>query len=541
MPTRQQLHEIYYQGPNATVEFIENLYSYLSNQAQSIGRQQRITIDSLSAKITRLQSQLKRTKDKLSQQQCLTHQLTLRVQQLESTLQQQVQQSSQAERDSHNSHLPPSSDRPAAKAANSIRRTRSLRRSTGRKVGGQPGHPGTTLLSVQQADRIIVHEPQRCRGCGASLTDCRVVACQRRQVFDLPQVKVEVIEHRAETRCCAKCGVRTKAGFPQQVRGRVQYGEGVRARAIYLQKYQLLPYHRTSEAMRDLFACSISVGSLRKVVQSCSNKLVNTELRIKSMLRRAEVIGADETGVRVGGKSHWIHVARTDELTHYGYDARRGKAAMEAINILPEYKGTLVRDGWYSYDQMRQCRHGLCNAHLLREMIYVGEVDERQQQWSGEMIGLLLEIKEEVERVRASRQEQISPRRQQEYLYRYDQVIAMANKINGPPEGEASPEAVEVCKEARRLIRRLEQRREEVLRFMTDLRVPFDNNGSERDLRMVKLQQKIGGSFRTPEGAEEFCRIRSYISSARKQNHSLLIVLERVFRGKPLVLTTSSI
>lgn len=539
MPTRQQLHEIYYQGPDATVEFIENLYCYVANQAQSIGRQQRITIDSLSAKITRLQSQLKRTKDKLSQQQCLTHHLTRRVQQLETALK-QTHSSAQIQRDSHNSHFPPSSDRPAAKAANSIRRTRSLRQRTGRKAGGQAGHPGTTLPTVEQPDRLILHEPKQCRGCGASLTDCRVVACQRRQVFDLPPVKVEVIEHRAETRCCAKCGVRTKATFPQEVRGRVQYGEGVRARAIYLQKYQLLPYQRTSEAMRDLFGCSISAGALRRVGQRCSEKLINTELRIKSGLKQAEVIGADETGVRVGGKSHWIHVARTDELTHYGYDARRGKAAMEAINILPEYKGTMVRDGWYSYDQMRQCRHGLCNAHLLREMIYVGELDERQQQWTGEMIGLLLEIKEEVERERARGEGQIRQQRQQEYLYRYDQVIAMANKINGPPEGEASP-AGEVCKEARRLIRRLEQRREEVLRFMTDLRVPFDNNGTERDLRMVKLQQKIGGSFRTPEGAEEFCRIRSYISSARKQNHSLLIALERVFRDKPLVLTSSSI
>ena len=439
MPTRQQLHEIYYQGPNATVEFIENLYCYVANQAQSIGRQQRITIDSLSAKITRLQSQLKRTKDKLSQQQCLTHQLTRRVQQLEAALQQKIPSSAHVEPDSHNSNLSPSSDRPAAKAANLIRRTRSLRQRTGRKVGGQAGHPGTTLQRVEQPDRVILHEPKLCRGSGASLANGRVVACHRRQVFDLPKVKVEVIEHRAETRCCAKCGVRTKVTFPQGVRGRVQYGEGVRARAVYLQKYQLLPYQRTSEAMRDLFGCAISAAALRTIGRRCSDKLVNTELRIKSELRQAEVIGVDETGVRVGGKNHWIHVARTEELTHYGYDARRGKAAMDVINILPQYKGILVRDGWYSYDQMRQCKHGLCNAHLLREMIYVGEVDERQQQWTGEMIGLLLEIKQEVERVRASGQEQISPQRQQEYLYRYDQVIAMANKINGPPEAEASP------------------------------------------------------------------------------------------------------
>ncbi len=307
MPTRQQLHEIYYQGPDATVEFIENLYSYVANRTQSIGHQQRITISSLSAKLMRLQSQLKRAKDKLSQQQCLTHQLTRRVQQLEAALQQKIPSSAHVETDSHNSNLPPSSDRPAAKAANAVRRTRSLRQRTGRKVGGQAGHPGTTLQRVEQPDRVILHEPKLCRGCGASLANGRVAACQRRQVFDLPPVKVEVIEHRAETRCCAKCGLRTKAGFPQSVPSRVQYGEGVRARAIYLQKYQLLPYHRTSEAMRDLFACSISVGFLRKVVQSCSNKLVNTELRIKSGLKQAEVIGVDETvAVQIAKRSNLL-------------------------------------------------------------------------------------------------------------------------------------------------------------------------------------------------------------------------------------------
>jgi transposase len=320
----------------------------------------------------------------------------------------------------------------------------------------------------------------------------------------------------------------------------VQYGEGVRARATYLQKYQLLPYARASEAMRDLFGCGISPAALKTVGQRCSYKLINTELRIKGELKRADVIGADETGVRVGGNNHWIHVTRTEKLTHYGYDTRRGKAAMEAINILPGYKGTLVRDGWYSYDQYLQCEHSLCNAHLLRELIYVGEVDERQKQWTEPMIKLLMEIKEEAERVRDDRQQQIMLQWQEKFVRGYEMLIASAIRINPPPGDKQAEEVPTRCEEALRLIKRLEQRRGQVLRFMTDLRVPFDNNGSERDLRMLKLQQKIAGCFRTPEGAEGFCRIRSYLSTARKQGHSLLSALERVFKGKPLILAPST-
>lgn len=185
----------------------------------------------------------------------------------------------------------------------------------------------------------------------------------------------------------------------------MQYGDGVRAQALYLQTYQLLPYARSSEAMCELFGCAISAVALRTIAQWCAKKLIKTEWRIKSGLRQAEVLGVDKTGVRVGGKDHWIHVARTKQLIHYGYDVRRGKAAMEATNLLPGYEGTLVRGGWRSYDQLRQCRHGWCNAHLLRELIWVGEVDKRQQSWCEEMIKLLLEIKAEVEQVRTGGEE----------------------------------------------------------------------------------------------------------------------------------------
>lgn len=200
--------------------------------------------------------------------------------------------------------------------------------------------------------------------------------------------------------------------------------------------------------MRELFGCAISPAALRTVGQKCSYRLINTELRIKSELRQADVLGADETRVRVGGKNHWVHATRAEKLTHYRYDTRLGEAATGAINILTEYKGTLVGDGWYSYDQLLQCNHGLCNAHLLREMIYVGEVDERQRQWTEMMIVLMLEIKTEVERVRAGGEEYIDQERQDKYLSRYERVIMSAIKINAPPKDEGGEEGVARCEEA---------------------------------------------------------------------------------------------
>jgi transposase len=326
----------------------------------------------------------------------------------------------------------------------------------------------------------------------------------------------------------------------------VQYGEGVRARATYLHKYQLLPFARTSEAMRELFGCAISPGTLHTTRGRCAAKLVGAEARIKAALRRSEVIGADETGLRVGGRSGWVHVARTEHLTHYGYDAKRGRAATDALGILPEFKGTCVRDGWYAYDEYRRCRHSLCNTHLLRELIYVTEVSPDQRQWTEPFIKLLLEIKAAAERAREAGLGQLSEEVRAKFTSRYERLVRRAERINPPPPGEKSDPMLpkfKVVRVRRRspmwpLITRLRERREQVLRFMADLSVPFDNNGSERDLRMVKLQQKIGGCFRSGEGARQFCRLRGVISTARKQGQAVLDSIEQVLRGQPLTLTS---
>jgi len=540
--TRQQLYELYDEGPEPTIHLIESLLEELADFERILGARQRRIIDSQRERNRRQAVLLKRVKEELWRQQSLNYRLTRRIQELQAELERRDAEAVEPRRDSHNSSLPPALDLPAAKAANSVRRTKSLRRKTGRRVGAQPGHRGATLARVGRPDRVVTHVPQSCRRCAAALADGAVVAVERRQVFDLPPVRVEVTEHRAETRRCSACGERTRAEFPRGVRAPVQYGEGVRARAAYLHQYQLLPSARTAEAMRELFGCAISPGTLHTARGQCAAKLVGAEERIKAALRGSEVLGADETGLRVAGRGGWVHVARTERLTHYGYEARRGRAATDAIGILPEFEGTCVRDGWYAYDEYRRCRHALCGAHLLRELVYVGEVSPDQRQWAEPLIKLLLEAKAATERAREAGRGELGGEVQAKFTRRYDRLVRRGERTNPPPIKEKpDPElpkfkVVRVRRPSpvRPLLTRLRERREQVLRFMADLSVPFDNNGSERDLRMVKLQQKIGGCFRTEEGAAAFCRIRSYLSTARKQGWGVLAALERAFRGKPV-------
>jgi transposase len=329
-----------------------------------------------------------------------------------------------------------------------------------------------------------------------------------------------------------------KATFPASVRAPVQYGVGVFSRSVYLHLYQLIPVARTKETMKDVFKCSISVATIQRASRVSSGKLVKTEQRIKSAIRDSSVTGVDETGLRVAGSGGYIHVARTEHLTHYVYDGRRGKAAMDEIGILPQFTGTLVRDGFSSYKWYEQCRHSLCNVHLLRDLVFVEESSPEQKLWTDPFSKLLLKIKTKVAEAKAETA-QLSEQAKNDFLRRYDKLVKKAHRLNPPPktkvEGDAPKNKLPIQPTPRNLIKRLQGRRDEVLRFMTDLSVPFDNNGSERDLRMVKLQQKISGCFRTPDGARVFCRVRSYLSTARKQGHSLLYSLERVFNGKPLV------
>ena len=432
-------------------------------------------------------------------------------------------------KESHNSGLPPSSD-PLP-----VRRTRSLRRRTGRKVCGQPGRCGATLRPAPRPDEVVTHAPGECRACGAALEPAQATKVERRQVFEVPAVRLLVTGHRAETRRCASCGTETKAPFPAGVSAPVGYGRGLRARAAYLHQYQLLPVARTAEAMRDLFGCRVSAGTVHRKVGECAAALTGAEAGLKDAVTAARVIGADETGLRVAGQSHWPHVARTDCLTHYAHSAGRGKEAMDSVGILPAFTGTVVSDALCAYRRYEQSRHAPCNAHLLRELTYIKEACAEQQQWTEPLAKLLLEIKAAGERVRAAGGYEIGQEQQAKFFRRYDRLVERAARLNPPPAPPPPaggvprrqvPKRVWKKNPAVSLVKRLREWRAEVLRFMTDLSVPFDNNGAGRDLRMVKLQQKTSGCFRTAAGAERFCRIRSYLSSARKQGQPLLAAIE---------------
>ena len=513
MPTSYEIYQTYMRGPAAVIRLFEQALGTQAIYGPPDPDMQQRTIECLSEDIGRLKSQIARLQEELRETRSDNHRLRRRNTELEALV----------TKDSHNSSRPPSTDPPW------VKRTKSLRRPSGKHPGGQPGHQGHTLRLTPKPTRIVRHHPPECRHCQTPLREGQVIGRERRQVVDLVPARLRVTEHRAEVVRCPRCGQRTKAEFPESVRATVQYGPSVLARALYLHDYGLLPYARTTEAMKELFGCALSTGTLSTAVRQCASGLVETELKIKRGLRRSSVIHADETGLRVGGRLHYVHVASNSRLTHYGADARRGKAAMDDIGILPQYRGTCVHDGWLSYTFYPKCRHALCGAHLLRELIYFEELGVETKTWATPLKELLLEMKAEVERVSTEGGQQLATEKLSALTGSYDRLIAEG--LTAPPPSGV-PEQVQ--KQGRNLLLRLGRRKEEVLLFLTDFSVPFDNNQAERDLRMIKLQQKTSGCFRTEAGARQFCRIRGYISTMRKQGRGVLPALAGVCRGAPL-------
>jgi len=520
----------YDQGLDSIVRLVIQLEDRIEDlTALHVSTPQRL-ISSQATQIKRLKQTVANKDAELIEAHQLNRQLQTRLRELEKSI--EAENSSITElpikRDSHNSNQPPSLDLPWTKP----KRTRSLRKQSDRQVGGQIGHEGVTLRQVAAPNRIIIHSIEECRQCGASCAAASANSFHKRQVFEIENGSLAVIEHRLATKICPDCGHLCKGQFPTAIKAPAQYGESVLSRALYLHLYQLLPVARTQEAMRDLFGCDISQASIQRAARLCSAKIIRCEQRIKAAIRDSKVIGADETGIRINGANAWVHVARTDTLTHLASHSKRGKAAFDTIGILNQYKGTLVRDGWFSYKQYQQCRHSLCNAHLLRDLTYVGEAEPQHEKWTTALAKLLIDVKESVETARAASRTELDSEAKKDFLNRYDSLIAEAEQAIG-----GSPEQKSIGLTAQKLLNRFIKNKTEVLRFMTDFAVPFDNNGSERDLRMLKLQQKIAGCFRTTEGVQTFCRVRSYLSSAKKQGRNLLTALEGALKSKPIALT----
>jgi transposase len=508
-----QIYQAYLHGPSALFRLFEDAFGRQALYGTPEPDQQQSTIDALSEHIGRLKTQVEKLQAEVSELHGRNFQLGRRNAELEALV----------SKDSHNSSRPPSSDPPWAK------RTKSLRRPSGRRPGGQAGHRGETLRLSAHPTRVVEHRPRECRSCHAPLDSAQVIGHRRQQIWELVPAKLRVTEHRLATLRCRSCGRTTQGEFKGAVRSGVQYGPDVKARVLYLQQYQLLPYQRTSEAMRDLFGCHLSPGTVANIVRECAARLVKTELKIKQRLRRSPVIHADETGLRINQRLGYVHVASTPWLTHYAAASHRGQRAISEINVLPRYRGTCVHDGWLAYSHYTQCGHALCGVHLLRELTYFEEASEETKAWAAPLKELLLEMKGEVERVREESGQRLDGDKLAALTQSYDRLITEGLQSQPPP---GVPE--QVRKQARNLLLRLERRKEEVLRFLIDFSVPFDNNQAERDLRMVKLQQKVSGCFRTEDGARRFCRIRSYVSTARKQGRGVLAALDGACRGMPL-------
>ena len=356
---------------------------------------------------------------------------------------------------------------------------------------------------------------------------------EARQVHDIPAIAIEVTEHRAIQVCCSGCGGTSQGEFPEQVKPGAQYGSGVAALGVYASVYQLLPLERTRELMIDLFGCMPSEGTLVNMLAGCAKRLTPIEAQIKAALMRAAVAHFDETGLRVNKKLHWLHSVSTARLTYYGVDTGRAGKAFDRVGILPYFTGIGVHDALSSYLK-RDIRHGLCNAHLLREL--TGLEEGTCQRWPRKLKDLLIEMKTQVERAVERGASALFGALQAKLESEYDDLVKRALQSNPRPKYQLGQKGRPRASPARNLAERLRNHKDSVLRFMRDFRVPFDNNQAERDIRMMKVKQKVSGCFRSLEGAQNFAKIRGYISTMRKQGHNALVALRALLDGKPLKL-----
>jgi transposase len=448
-------------------------------------------------------------------------QLRQRIKELEALLKQ----------NSRNSNWPSSRDTSRNKP-----KPKSLRSKTKRKAGGQKGHKGHTLEFNPEPDVIETHRPARCGHCHAPLAEDMVASeVVKRQVFDLPPLRFVTIEHQAETVLCPCCGEATTADFPAAVTNPVQYGSQVKRLAVYLRNEQFIPYDRSRQMVADLFALPISPGSLQNFVETAAERVQSVTAAIKAAVTTAAVGHADETGFRINGQRRWLHTVSTPELTYFAPHRRRGQAATDEIGVLPLFTGTLVHDAWATYFKYQLLTHALCNVHHLRDLTAIVEND--QQQWAALMILFLLAAKQQVEEARQAGETELPPDQIGRIHQLYDTIVALGFAENPLAEAQPSPAKRGRRKKtkARNLVERFDNHKEAVLRFVYDFKVPFDNNLAERDIRMMKVQQKVSGCFRSWKGAEQFCHLRSYISTIRKQGLNVWEALGSLFEGDVLL------
>jgi transposase len=418
---------------------------------------------------------------------------------------------------SSNSSKPPSSDglkKPPRIAG-------SLRGTSGKKSGGQVGHKGGTLRQTAKPDIIKRHEAESCAHCQAKLTAAMATDVEKRQVFDLPEPRLEVTEHQAHIYMCTGCHGVTKAAFPQGVTSHVQYGARIRAAAVYLNAQQLIPEDRVGEIMNDLLGAgllcpaSIAAWGTKKAAE-----LAPFEAHIAGLVATASVRNLDETGFRIGGKGQWLHTASTPGLTHYRVSEKRG-ALLTALT-----GGIIVHDHFKPYYTLSDVDHALCNAHHLRELKAL--IDIEKEPWAKKMFRLLLKANKAVNRAAAQGAHVLARRIWQRIGSLYDAIVSRGiafHEQQSPLERRPGARGPRPRRPGHNLVVRLRDFKDDVLRFLSDFDVPFTNNLAEQDIRMMKVKMKISGGFRTMAGAQTFATLRSVLSTARKQGWNLLSTL----------------
>ncbi len=425
-------------------------------------------------------------------------------------------------RNSSNSSKPPSTDPGTEKSKRPENANRAARRALARKQGKQPGAPGATLAQVTNPDEVVVHQPSRCRACARSLADGAVVGVTARQVFDVPDPTVVVVEHRAERRRCG-CGCVTTASFPAEATAPAVYGPSIKAHALYLMCAQHLPRERCAQTLTDLFGVTVSTGTLDNWMREAATALVGFLAAVTAQLRAAPVVHADETSVRSDKSALWVHVTCTALLTllHVG---RRNKTTVEA-GPLGDYTGTIVHDRLAMYFNYGT-GHILCNAHILRSLNEL-LANHRHRDWARGFIELIVDTKKRVDAARTAEKPALSTYQQRKIRRRWDDLCGQAARA--APAAIAGTYLYGTNKDARNLAIALAEHRDLFLAYTRDTSLPFDNNQAERDLRMIKLQAKISGEFRSPTGAARFATIRSYISTNRKQAQPIHAHLKDLF------------
>jgi len=429
--------------------------------------------------------------------------------------------------DSRTSSKPPSSD-------GLTRLPRRARRPSGKRPGGQAGHPGHTLCLVEQPDEVVRHRPEVCSQCGEDLSAVAGIVAERRQVLDVPEIRLVAQEHQSEAIYCPHCRTLSSGTFPAAVSAPVQYGPNLQALAVYLHQGQLLPTARTCEALAALCGCQISEATLIEWSELAAERLAPTVERIAELIVASRLQHGDETGIRVYGMLHWLHVNCTRFLTHLTWHGSRGRLAMDEIGIWPRFTGRGMHDRLASYDAY-DCAHSICGAHLVRDC--AGVAQQEHQEWAADMHDFLLDLHEACQQWRLLHLSAVPPIERDDWVARYFEILAAGYAAQPPPPASSAGARTGRRKQskAKNLLDALMARAEQVLALLDDLQIPFTNNQAERDLRWAKVQQKISGTFRSATGVTAFCRIRSYLSTMQKQGHPMLSALTAVFHGHPLL------